>query len=117
MTSKQINSMKKIAAVILLLITFFFLARRFSADIFLPQYGNCLKAKITNRTMRLRYQKATYLYEFHVDGKDYENNTEIPIDSVHLDSMCILFLEVMPSVNMRSSYFKEKGVVSKCSCE
>ena len=109
--------MKKVASVVLLLITLIFLARRFSADIFLPRYGSCLKAKITNRTMRLRYQKATYLYKFHFNGKDYENNTEIKIDSVHVDSICILFLEAIPSVNMRASYFQERKMAVKCSCE
>ncbi len=109
--------MKKILTVILLLITSFILLRRCSADIFLPKLGRCIKAKVTSRTMRLRYQKATYLYEFHINGNDYENNSEIIIDSVHKDSICVLYLEDMPSVNMRYSYFKERGKTVTCNCE
>jgi hypothetical protein len=100
--------MKKILIVILLIIASFILLRRLSADIFLPHLGSCIKAKITSRTMRLRYQKATYLYEFHKNEEDYENNSEIMVGSVHEDSICVLYLEEIPSVNMRYSYFKER---------
>ena len=109
--------MKKIVPIISLSIASFLLLRRFSSDLFLPLYGNCLKAKVTNRTMRLSYQKATYLYEFHINEQDYENNTEIMVYSSHLDSICILFLDIMPSVNMRASYFKERQISTKCKCE
>ena len=111
--------MKKKFAIILTTVLLLFYLKLFAVDIFLPKFGNCVKAKITNQTMRLRYQRATYLYEFHVNGEDYANNSEIYVDSdsINIDSIYVVYLEIMPSINMRHSYFIERNRKMDCKCE
>ena len=109
--------MKKYISIGLLLITLFFIIKRFSIDIFLPINGKCIKALVTSKTFSRRWHRDELLYEFHVNGEDYTVNSAIDIDSSHKDSICVVYLEIMPSVNMRYSYFIERNREMNCKCQ
>jgi hypothetical protein len=108
--------MKRVFGIIILIGIFLFFAERCSSDIFLPKYGKCINSKISTQTYSRRWHKDEYLYELVIEGNSYFGNSGIEIDSSHQDSICVVYLPIFPSINMRRNYFINDGVNLNCNC-
>jgi hypothetical protein len=107
---------RKILSIILTTGLFLFYLKRCSADVFLPKYGKCISSSVTDKTLSRRWHRDELLYEFYVEGYNYTGNSSIDADSLHRDSICVLYLEKYPSINIRYNYFKEIDIDVNCSC-
>ena len=83
-------------------------------DLILKSSCTCIKALLITKTSRVRYAKATLYYRFILGNETYEGNSLVEDLSKVGDSVCIVYLESLPSINRPISYFK-KGEI-KCNC-
>lgn len=83
-------------------------------NIALKYYGKCSKAVLINETIQLRYQKPLLLYQFNVLDEFYKGNSSIEDLSKSGDSICIVYLNYLPSINRPISFFEEP---INCNCK
>ena len=81
---------------------------------FLKKDGKCIEAvlipELTSFTHR--YTKASLVYKFTIDGKDYTGNSLEKNTSKIGDSVCVVYLPSFPSINRALTYFDKEEI--KC---
>ncbi|PSR52607.1 hypothetical protein AHMF7605_03235 [Adhaeribacter arboris] len=75
-------------------------------------YGICGEAILINESKRIRYHKATLLYNFYYHGVNYKSDSlEEDLTRVG-DTIRVVYLKFLPSVNRPITYFEEKEIFS-----
>lgn len=80
----------------------------------LKNYGLCKESVLTNEIRYFRSHKPALSYNFWLNGKVYDGNSNVEDLSKVGDSICVVYLEWIPSINRPSSFFDEH---MNCSCK
>jgi len=83
-------------------------------NVLLKGQGVCKMAVLSSKTTRIKYQKSTLVYSFTVGNKQYEGNSLEEDLSKIADSVCIVYMHALPSINRPVRYFKVREI--SCSC-
>lgn len=83
---------------------------------FLKKDGKCIKGVLIPEMTSFthRYTKASLVYKFTIGGKDYTGNSLEKDTSKVGDSVCVVYLPSIPSINRPITFF-DKGEI-KCNC-
>jgi hypothetical protein len=99
----MLNRLIKILIIIAIILYF---SKPAIENFFLKRKGICSKAVLTNNKVGIRYHKSTLVYEFNINSLKYTGNSNIDDWSKVGDSICIVYLYDLPSINAPKSYFK-----------
>ncbi|HTB52325.1 MAG TPA: hypothetical protein VK718_06075 [Ferruginibacter sp.] len=103
-------------AMAFLLIIYMLVGRFFFNALLLKRNGKCGKAILTNMKVFQRYQETTMQYQFTYNGKKY-NGDSLEKDFTKVgDSICIVYLESDPGINLSVKYFTESNMKVDCDC-
>jgi hypothetical protein len=75
--------------------------------------GICTKAILTDQITGVRGHKDTLVYKFWINGKAYDGNSNVEDLSKAGSNICVVYLELMPSVNRPLSFYDES---INCNC-
>lgn len=100
--------MKTKIITILFLGLFLCIVFRFQiGDFLLSKFGKTCKGTITSSARSVKYVKPTFLYQFIIDAHSYEGNSMMQDSSKIGNSICIVYLPLIPSIN-RPAFFLKK---------
>jgi len=91
---------------------FLFFIKIVFKNIILEYKGVCVKSVLTKETTKVRGLRSTLVYNFWIKGKVYSGNSNVEDLSKAGDSICVVYLDWMPSINRPLSSFAE----SNCNC-
>ena len=80
----------------------------------LGKVGICKNAFLTNEVNHFRSHPDALVYNFWINGKVYDGNSNVEDLSKAGDSICVVYLEWMPSINRPLSFFDEP---INCNCK
>lgn len=113
----QVSNMEKfrktIGVLFIIFIILFFLKTSIG-NYLLEIKGSCTKSVLTNETTKVKYHSPTLVYNFWINGKVYDENSNVEDLSKAGDSICVVYLEWMPSINRPLSFFDEP---INCNCK
>ncbi len=107
------NFRKWLGYIFILFFTLFFLKIAIG-NFLLKNQGICIKSILTNELLETRSHKPTLIYNFWLNGKKYDGNSNIEELNKVGDSISIVYLKWMPSINRPISFF-EKPI--NCNCK
>jgi hypothetical protein len=73
-------------------------------DFLLKKFGTTCHGILTNDARSAKYVKPTLLYSFKVDGDRYSGDSMIEDRSKIGDTICVGYLNILPSVNRPSEF-------------
>jgi hypothetical protein len=80
----------------------------------LEKTGFCKNAFLTNEVNHFRSHPDALVYNFWVNGKVYDGNSNVEDLSKAGDSICVVYLDWMPNINRPLSFFDEPV---NCNCK
>ncbi|GAA4315090.1 hypothetical protein [Nibribacter koreensis] len=87
-------------------------------DIFLRKYGKCTKAKVSSEIRYSSSKPDTYYFKFIENGKEYTGDSNVEIHKKEMigDKICIVYLELLPTINRSlDGYFESR--FTRCNCK
>ncbi len=113
MVSKNSNSLlRKLLGIGFVCYLLYVILSTYVFNFLLKHYGACGEAILINESNRVRYHKATLMYNFYYNGEDYKSNSlEEDLTRVG-DTINVVYLKFLPSVNRPTIYFEEDEILN-----
>ncbi|KAF2327389.1 hypothetical protein [Flavobacterium daemonense] len=112
--SVKIDNFRKWLGYTFILFFILFFSKIAIGNLLLKSQGICTKSILTNELSKIRGHKPTLVYNFWLNGKRYDGNSNIEELNKVGDSICVVYLKWMPSINRPISFF-EKPI--NCNCK
>ena len=112
---KKVQTLKNkpIVKILVIICIVYFLIDLFKVD-WLPIFGTCQMAVVTDKITGLRYQKSTFVYEFSHNGKMYSGNSNFENKNKVSTKICVVYLKLWPRFNLPINQSKQ---YDDCKCQ
>ena len=105
---------KKYIRIVFIVLILSILLKPMISSWLLESRGIYTCAILTKEKTRVRYQKSTLLYQYSVGDVMYRGNSNIEDWSIAGDSICILYLDILPEISRPVKFIGDK---SECNCK